>query len=114
MEMSLKHLLSKLLSTERQSIIISYKQVPGLLVRCGKVVTFTTAADWRSLPIGGFTTVATIPEGWRPPDIVYVADATKSAVYIRILTDGSVQTYNSGSSVLAAQNGRYATTWVVE
>ena len=112
MKRSIKELLLALFLTETQEITISYKNAKGKLTRCGKVVTFTTAADWQSIPAGGFRTVATIPEGWRPTDIIYVAEATKSNVYIRILTDGSVQTYNSNSSATTS-NGRYAVSWVV-
>ena len=117
MKESLKALLANILSELTSTsvpITISYKNSPGEAMKCGKVVSFQTAADWISLPTGGFRTVATLPSGWGPPQIIYVAEATKSNTYIRINPDGTIQTYNSNSSVASAMNGRYAACWVVE
>lgn len=111
--MSLKKLLAKLLTVESRLITISYKNSSGLLIKSANVVQFLTTDDWRSLPAGGYTTVATLPVGWRPSRVLYVPEATKANAFLRIDANGAIQTYNSNTAA-STMNGRYLATWIVE
>ena len=84
------------------------------LYKVGKVVFMSIQSDWYSLQAGYTYYISTIPQGYRPKQIVRINECSLIPVMLQIGTDGHVFCYNYSSAITSATNGMYNTCWITD
>lgn len=112
--LNLKKLLTKLcerVATQKTTITAQYRTGVIYLRKSGDIVTCWSTGDFQNLPAAS-TTIATIPEGYRPAASVgtKTLDRVKDVI-ITIGVTGNMNAYNYGAAMTSLENGGFSITW---
>ena len=113
-----KKLIAKILQyliVKSASIKLSYKDgaTNAFFYKQGNVVNFTSTVDWKNLPAGSSANIGTIPEGFRPAQLVQLNEATLGRKTLFLYANGRIDVYNYDSQATAA-NGRYQCCYITQ
>ena len=115
--LNLKKVLTKLCErvvTKSADVQSSYRTGLIHFRKMGDIVICYTANDFTNLPSGGYTTIATIPEGFRPKDFPITARIQNSFskdISIEFMTTGEIRVYNYSSAITTNSNGAFFAVW---
>ena len=85
------------------------------LQRAGRTVRISNSADCTKLAAGGWTTIGTIPQGYRPITQCRFAVTTfdpNLSVQMILNTDGTIQVYNYSAAITAAKTFIFDACWI--
>lgn len=101
------------LAVTYENIVISQHRYSAYLYKSGKVVYFNLQGDWTGLNSGATQNLATIPEGYRPINVLKFMEATGSPIVLQVNTNGMVEVYNYGETFTNDRNGQYFGCWII-
>ncbi len=110
--LDIKKMLTKLTALGRINLTSSYSSTIPVIKR-GGVATLRVAL--KDLPAGS-TTIATLPDGWKPAidyieNIGHANGSTHMRLYLR--SSGDIDVFNYNSDISGATNAQHSITYII-